>query len=109
MAKSRSKTNAVGKFVREARMDAPLSMSEFAARMGYNQHQFISHIERGIEKIPIERGLDFAEALELDTDQRRKFFRLLLQEEYPKVYKMAAEAFVVRKTPNRRFVVRVKK
>ena len=56
-----------GAIIAARREELGLTQAEVAARLGYGHACFISMMERGTSRMPLERVFDIARALGLDT------------------------------------------
>ena len=68
--------------VAHRRQELRLSQTELAGKLGYTNVNFISMVEGGKSKVPLERSIDFAEALEIDV---KWFIEQVMRDRYPKV------------------------
>lgn len=59
--------NNAGALIRKKRLELGLSMRKLAHTLGVSE-QFVSHIELGKIKLPIERAEDFGNELSIETD-----------------------------------------
>ena len=67
---------AAGSWLREKRCELGLSQRELAGRVNMEYYTFISQIEAGRGRVPVERLSEWAEALEMDS---REFAITLMQ------------------------------
>ena len=61
---------AIGKLIQESRenADPKVSQRKLSTELGYGNGQFISNVERGICKIPLDKINKVAEVLSISTD-----------------------------------------
>lgn len=71
-----------GAIVAQRRQDLSLSQAELATKLRYANVNFISMMESGRSKVPIERALDVANMLEVEP---RWFIERVIQDRYPKI------------------------
>jgi transcriptional regulator with XRE-family HTH domain len=69
------------------RSELSLTQTELAKKLGYQNVNFVSMLESGKSKIPLEKTIDIADALEMD---RQWFVEVVLRQRFPVV---AAEIF----------------
>lgn len=62
------------------RQELALTQTELAKRLGYRNVNFISQVESGKSKVPLEKVIEIARALDIDS---RWFAERLLHERYP--------------------------
>lgn len=72
-----------GQWLRQMREARNLSQRDLAARIDVSYYTFVSQIEAGRGRIPAERYLSWAEALEMDP---REFVRDLMKYYEPTTY-----------------------
>jgi transcriptional regulator with XRE-family HTH domain len=75
--------NQAGVWLRKLRTSRGLSQQELAVRVGAEYYRFISQLETGRGRIPPDRYLIWARALEVD---KREFVRTLLSYYDPVTY-----------------------
>jgi|SRR5499427_9887196 len=75
--------NQAGMWLRQLRKSRGLSQQELAARVGAGYYTFISQLETGRGRIPPDRYLIWARALEID---KREFVRTLMSYYDPVTY-----------------------
>ncbi|MDX5368505.1 MAG: helix-turn-helix domain-containing protein [Alphaproteobacteria bacterium] len=64
------------------RQELGMTQAELSNKMGFARANFISIVEAGRSKIPIERAIDFADALKMD---RVWLIEQLLRDRFPAV------------------------
>lgn len=64
------------------RTELGISQSELARKLGYSNANFISIIESQRSKVPLDRSVEFAEALEIDA---KWFVERVMRDRYPKI------------------------
>ena len=74
-----------GDWLKQRRADAELSQADLAARLGLKYYTFISQVENGFSRVPVE--LIGAWASELGLEQRA-FTRHLLMYYEPELYRL---------------------
>jgi transcriptional regulator with XRE-family HTH domain len=74
-----------GRWLRAKRCDLGLSQRELACRVNMEYYTFISQIEAGRGRVPAERFLDWAQALEIPP---REFAINLMKYYDPHMYQM---------------------
>lgn len=89
-----------GAWLKLKRLDRGLSQSQLAAKLGSDHYTFISQIEIGKSRIPPERYLDWARALDIPE---REFIRHMLRFYDPAIHAvMFREERKSRRSPPRR-------
>lgn len=87
-----------GRWLKAAREGAGLTQAELAARVGLRYYTFVSQVESGVGRVPIEQQGAWAEALGLDPSD---FARTLLRHYEPELNRLlfphAAEPAAARK------------
>lgn len=68
--------------VAQRRRDLQLTQAELAKRVGYSNSNFVSMLESGKSKVPLEKAGDIAAAIEVDP---KWFVELLMRERYPEI------------------------
>lgn len=61
------KLSVPGEIVAQRRHDLGLNQAELAKKLAYRNVNFISMLESGDSRVPLERSVDFAKALEIDV------------------------------------------
>ncbi len=74
-----------GRWLKQAREAAGLTQAELAERVGLRYYTFVSQVESGLGRLPIETQGAWAEALGLDP---REFAQMLLQYYEPELYRL---------------------
>lgn len=64
------------------RAELGLTQAELAKKLKYRHSSFIAMVEKGTSLVPIDKALDFAEALEMDPDW---FLERVLRQYYPRI------------------------
>ncbi|MDD3836395.1 MAG: helix-turn-helix transcriptional regulator [Phenylobacterium sp.] len=91
-AATKSLRREAGRWLKARREDAGLTQAEVAEQVGLRYYTFVSQVESGVGRVPIESQGAWAEALGLDpTDFARtllryyepELFRLLFGEDAP--------------------------
>jgi transcriptional regulator with XRE-family HTH domain len=72
-----------GQIVAARREEQSLNQTELAQRLGYPYPVFISMMEGGKSRVPVEKAVDIAEALEMDPAW---FVKRVWRGRYPKAY-----------------------
>ena len=80
----------VAEIVSIRRQDLGMTQAELAKRLELDSANFISILEAGRSKVPIERVVDFAEALKMPPNW---FLMRALRERYPQVAAFLAGDF----------------
>lgn len=74
-----------GRWLKAAREAAGLTQSELAQRVGLRYYTFVSQVESGVGRLPIETQGAWAEALGLDV---QAFAQTLLRYYEPELYRL---------------------
>ena len=74
-----------GRWLKAAREAAGLTQAELAERVGLRYYTFVSQVESGLGRLPIETQRAWAEALGLDP---REFAQTLLRYYEPELYRL---------------------
>lgn len=59
----------VGDFIKKRRTSLKLTQKALSERLGFRTSQFISNLERGVAEIPPARVKEFAEILQVDSNE----------------------------------------
>jgi transcriptional regulator with XRE-family HTH domain len=78
-----------GRWLKEAREAAGLTQAELAERVGLRYYTFVSQVESGLGRLPIETQGAWACALGLDP---REFAQTLLRYYEPELHRLLFEA-----------------
>jgi ribosome-binding protein aMBF1 (putative translation factor) len=76
------KLSKPAEIIAQARQELGLNQSELARRLQYSNVNFISMLEAERSKVPLERAVDIAEALEIDA---RWFVEKVMRDRYPNI------------------------
>ena len=74
-----------GRWLKQAREAAGLTQAELAERVGLRYYTFVSQVESGLGRLPIETQGAWAEALGLDP---REFAQTLLRYYEPELHRL---------------------
>ncbi|RAK59045.1 XRE family transcriptional regulator [Phenylobacterium hankyongense] len=74
-----------GRWLKTARETAGITQAELAERVGLRYYTFVSQVESGLGRLPIETQRAWAEALGLDP---RDFAQTLLRYYEPELYRL---------------------
>src|SRR5690349_14730937 len=74
-----------GRWLKEAREAVGLTQAELAERVGLRYYTFVSQVESGLGRLPIETQRAWAEAIGLDP---REFAQTLLRYYEPELYRL---------------------
>jgi len=74
-----------GRWLKQAREAAGLTQAELAERVGLRYYTFVSQVESGLGRLPIETQGAWAEALGLDP---REFAQTLLRYYEPELFRL---------------------
>ncbi len=77
-----------GEWLKERRSAAGLSQIELAARLGLKYYTFISQVENGFGRVPIDNMEAWARALDVDPAE---FTRRLLSHYEPELFRLLFE------------------
>lgn len=69
-----------GDIIAQRRTELQVSQTELSKKLGYRNPNFISMIEKGTSRTPIDRAVEFARALEMDPCW---FLEMVLRDHYP--------------------------
>ncbi|WP_374575852.1 helix-turn-helix domain-containing protein [Phenylobacterium sp.] len=89
LALTKSLRREAGRWLRARREDAGLTQAELASRVGLRYYTFVSQVEGGQGRVPIEAQGAWAEALGLDA---AGFARTLLRFYEPELYRLLFES-----------------
>lgn len=78
-----------GRWLKAAREDAGLTQAELAEKVGLRYYTFVSQVESGLGRLPIETQAAWAEALGLDPSE---FAKTLLRYYEPELHRLLFEA-----------------
>ncbi|MFC3080535.1 helix-turn-helix domain-containing protein [Phenylobacterium terrae] len=84
-AETKSLRREAGRWLKSARETAGLTQAEVAERVGLRYYTFVSQVESGVGRVPIESQAAWAEALGLDPGE---FARALLRLYEPELYRL---------------------
>jgi transcriptional regulator with XRE-family HTH domain len=85
---ARQRRKLAGNWLKEQRLAAGLSQIELAARLGIKYYTFVSQVENGFGRVPIESMRAWAEALSVDP---AIFASRLLSYYEPELYRLLFE------------------
>lgn len=91
LALTKTLRREAGRWLRSAREAAGLTQADLAARVGLRYYTFVSQVEGGQGRVPIEAQGAWAEALGLEP---QGFARTLLRFYEPELYRLLFEAEV---------------
>lgn len=77
-----------GRWLKSAREAAGLTQADLASRVGLRYYTFVSQVEGGLGRVPIEAQASWAEALGLEPQM---FARTLLRYYEPELYRLLFE------------------
>jgi len=78
-----------GRWLKEARERAGLTQAELAEQVGLRYYTFVSQVESGLGRLPIETQGAWAQALGLDP---REFAQTLLRYYEPELFRLLFDA-----------------
>jgi transcriptional regulator with XRE-family HTH domain len=78
-----------GRWLKTAREKAGLTQAELAEQVGLRYYTFVSQVESGLGRLPIETQAAWAKALGLDPSE---FAKTLLRYYEPELYRLLFEA-----------------
>lgn len=84
-AETKSLRREAGRWLKSAREAAGLTQAEVAERVGLRYYTFVSQVESGVGRVPIESQAAWAEALGLDPGD---FARALLRFYEPELFRL---------------------
>lgn len=84
-AVTKSLRQEAGRWLKAGREAAGLTQAELAARVGLRYYTFVSQVESGLGRVPIESQGAWAEAVGQDTAE---FARTLLRYYEPELYRL---------------------
>jgi len=84
-AESKSLRREAGRWLKGAREAAGLTQAELAQRVGLRYYTFVSQVESGVGRVPIELQGAWADAMGIDPGE---FARTLLRYYEPELYRL---------------------
>ena len=87
-AVTKSLRQDAGRWLKAAREAAGLTQAELAARVGLRYYTFVSQMESGVGRVPVESQGAWAQALGLDPEV---FARTLLRHYEPELHRLLFE------------------
>ena len=88
-AETKTLRREAGRWLKAAREEAGLTQADIAQRLGLRYYTFVSQVESGVGRVPIEMQQAWAEALGLDPGE---FARTLLRQYEPELYRLLFNA-----------------
>ena len=88
-AETKTLRRGAGRWLKAAREEAGLTQADIAQRLGLRYYTFVSQVESGVGRVPIEMQQAWAEALGLDPGE---FARTLLRQYEPELYRLLFSA-----------------
>ena len=87
-AATKSLRQDAGRWLKAARETAGLTQAELAARVGLRYYTFVSQMESGLGRVPVESQGAWAQAVGLDPES---FARTLLRHYEPELHRLLFE------------------
>ena len=84
-AETKTLRREAGRWLKAAREEAGLTQADIAQRLGLRYYTFVSQVESGVGRVPIEMQRAWAEVLGLDPGE---FARNLLRHYEPELYRL---------------------
>lgn len=84
-AETKSLRREAGRWLKGAREAAGLTQADLALRLGLRYYTFVSQVESGVGRAPVEMQAAWAEALGLDPGE---FARTLLRHYEPELHRL---------------------
>ena len=85
LAQTKKLRREAGRWLKAAREAAGLTQADLAGQVGLRYYTFVSQVEGGVGRVPIEAQASWAEALGLDP---ATFARTLLRYYEPELYRL---------------------
>lgn len=95
-ALTKSLRREAGRWLKAAREAAGLTQAELAEKTGLRYYTFVSQVENGLGRVPIEAQAIWAQSLGLDPTQ---FARTLLRYYEPELYRLLFDGAVEQSEP----------
>jgi len=84
-AETKTLRREAGRWLKASREAAGLTQADLAQRLGLRYYTFVSQVESGVGRVPIEMQGAWAEAMGLDPSE---FARTLLRQYEPELYRL---------------------